>query len=621
MLNINNLNIGKRIIIAPAIAMIFLLVLTLFSNKALKSDRETLNEIVQVKFELYVLSTKLLTDMELYNTVLYKVFNYVTGAYEESEIEAEVKVLINIQKEVNQDIKKLKQAIVHDENVIKSIKQIEVDIKEYNTQINDAMNDVMNIYLDKILETDIPYSKITKELNKITKFAYNENNKSYDLALEKISNTLSTLNVLSIIAFALSFSIIIFVTKSIINPLKKFQDGLLEFFRYLNKEIDDTQLIELNSSDELGKMASAINNGILQIKDGVEKDKLLVASSIECANEAKKGFLNVRISGSTNNPALTELKDVINEMLSSIESNIKNAMIVLDKYTQYDYRPKVDLKTMGGDLKELSEDINSLGSAITSMLLENKELGQFLSNKADTLSANVHTLSSSANNQAASLEETAAAIEEITANMKNSSHNILEVTNYANEVSQSVNDGLELASKTTSAMDIINEQTNAIADAITVIDQIAFQTNILSLNAAVEAATAGEAGKGFAVVAAEVRNLASRSAEAAKEIKSLVENATIKANDGKTISNEMINGYGKLNENIQHTLKLISEVSTSSNEQFSAMEQINDTVNRLDQVTQQNASSTSESNKIAQEVKEIAEKVVLHTNEKEFEGK
>jgi len=621
MLGINNINIGKKIIISPAIAVIFLLILTIFSNKALKSDRDTLKEIVQVKFELYVVSTKLLTDIELYNTVLYKVFNYVTGAYEEAEIEAEIKILNALQKEVNEDMKKLKQAIIHDENVKKSVKEIEIDLKEYNTQINDAMNDVMNIYLDKILETDIPYSKITKELNKITKFAYKENNKSYAIALDKISNTLSTLNILSIIAFALSFTIIIFVTRSIKNPLKKFQDGLLEFFKYLNKEIDDTQLIELNTKDELGKMASAINNGILQIKDGVEKDKLLVASAIECANEAKKGFLNVRISGDTTNPALIELKDVINEMLSSIESNIKNAMAVLDKYTEYDYRPKVDLKNMDGDLKDLSEDINSLGSAITAMLLENKELGLFLSQKADILSANVHNLSSSANNQAASLEETAAAIEEITSNMQNSSQNISEVTSYANEVSKSVKDGLNLASKTTSSMDIINEQTNAIADAITVIDQIAFQTNILSLNAAVEAATAGEAGKGFAVVAQEVRNLASRSAEAAKEIKALVENATIKANDGKSISNEMIKGYDKLNDNIQHTLKLISDVSVSSKEQFSAMEQINDTVNKLDQVTQENASSTSESNKVASEVKGIAEKVVLHANEKEFEGK
>ena len=179
------------------------------------------------------------------------------------------------------------------------------------------------------------------------------------------------------------------------------------------------------------------------------------------------------------------------------------------------------------------------------------------------------------------------------------------------------------ASRKISLLDdeVRNKVLLAIADSISIIDQIAFQTNILSLNAAVEAATAGEAGKGFAVVAAEVRNLASRSAEAAREIKDLVVNATNKANEGKNISNEMIQGYEKLNNNIHNTLSLINEVSRSSKEQFSAMEQINDTVNNLDNVTQQNAASASEANKVAREVNEIAEKVVEHTNEKEFEGK
>ena len=119
--------------------------------------------------------------------------------------------------------------------------------------------------------------------------------------------------------------------------------------------------------------------------------------------------------------------------------------------------------------------------------------------------------------------------------MQKSSENTASMSNYANEVTKSANEGESMAKKTAQAMDEINTQTNDIMEAITVIDQIAFQTNILSLNAAVEAATAGEAGKGFAVVAGEVRNLASRSAEAAKEIKDIVEQATLKANDGKDV--------------------------------------------------------------------------------------
>ena len=170
-------------------------------------------------------------------------------------------------------------------------------------------------------------------------------------------------------------------------------------------------------------------------------------------------------------------------------------------------------------------------------------------------------------------------------------------------------------------MDEINTQVNLINDAISIIDQIAFQTNILSLNAAVEAATAGEAGKGFAVVAQEVRNLAARSAEAAKEIKTIVENATKKANDGKDIANHMIDGYVKLNENISQTINLIKDIEMSSKEQLSGIEQINDAITSLDQQTQQNANIASQAHDVAVVTDEIAKLVVSNANAKEFAGK
>ncbi|MDD2292564.1 MAG: methyl-accepting chemotaxis protein, partial [Aliarcobacter sp.] len=469
--------------------------------------------------------------------------------------------------------------------------------------------------------TDEVFLKINEKLNAINKTADAQNKSSYTNALEKIDSTLYTLYSLVIVVLVVLSFVILAITSSIKEPLQKFQNGLLEFFRYLNQETKESKLIDIDSSDELGIMAKEVNRNILNAKDSIQKDRVVVESAIKCANEAKKGHLNARIEGNTTNPSLSELKDVINQMLEATESNIKKAMNILSLYTNYDYRAKIDISNLDGDLKALCNDVNNLGIAITSMLVENKEMGLILSSNAENLSSNVEKLTASANMQAASLEETAAAIEQITANMQNSSQNIVKMTSYANEVSSSVAIGQDLASRTALSMDEINTQTNAIADSITIIDQIAFQTNILSLNAAVEAATAGEAGKGFAVVAAEVRNLASRSAEAAREIKDLVINATNKANEGKNISNEMIQGYEKLNNNIHNTLSLIKEVSTSSKEQFSAMEQINDTVNNLDHVTQQNAASASEANKVAREVSDIAEKVVEHTNEKEFEGK
>ena len=176
------------------------------------------------------------------------------------------------------------------------------------------------------------------------------------------------------------------------------------------------------------------------------------------------------------------------------------------------------------------------------------------------------------------------------------------MSNLASQLQISSKNGEVLASKTTQAMDDIDAQVNSINDAITVIDQIAFQTNILSLNAAVEAATAGEAGKGFAVVAQEVRNLASRSAEAAKEIKKIVEMATAKANEGKAIANEMINGYTTLNSKINETIVLIEDVSQGSKEEEKGIVQINDTINTLDQATQINANSATVISGLANEV-------------------
>ena len=199
----------------------------------------------------------------------------------------------------------------------------------------------------------------------------------------------------------------------------------------------------------------------------------------------------------------------------------------------------------------------------------------------------------------------------------------------------------ETASGSTSGLDLINEivvdtdnlykeieneniiveslvsKSKDIAQVINIIQEIAFQTNILSLNAAVEAATAGEAGRGFAVVAAEVRNLASRSAEAAKEINNIVQKAKQRANEGKEIANSMILGYETLNKNIENQINIINEVSSASKEQSEAMEQINDAINELDKTTQQNAAMASQINSQAHNIEVLSNKlveVVKHTS-------
>jgi methyl-accepting chemotaxis protein len=489
-----------------------------------------------------------------------------------------------------------------------------------------------------ILKTEDHY-KLLNDQNKVNmENTIKEYNNKFDIVIEKSKKDFETLSqenenlfsknitmslVISILILVIFIVMATMISKYITEPIANFQIGLVNFFKYLNREVNDVEHLDDSLHDEIGTMAKVVNENIAKTKMGIEADNKLIKAAKSTMVRVERGWYSETISATTSNPVLQDLTDQVNKMIVATKKHFIEINTILEEYVHADYRNKVVVNDIekGGVFELMVSDINKLRSTITEMLVENKQNGLTLEESSNTLLQNVSTLNRNSNESAAALEETAAALEEVTSNITNNTNNIIEMSSLASEVTISANNGEKLATQTTSAMNDIDKEVNAISEAIVVIDQIAFQTNILSLNAAVEAATAGEAGKGFAVVAQEVRNLASRSADAANEIKTLVQNATVEANNGKAIASQMIAGYETLNQNITKTIELISNVETASKEQLQGINQINDAVNSLDRQTQENASIASATNDIAVQTEEISKLIVLSADGKEFEGK
>ncbi len=272
-----------------------------------------------------------------------------------------------------------------------------------------------------------------------------------------------------------------------------------------------------------------------------------------------------------------------------------------------DLTQRIELDGKAGSIRDLCAGVNDLVENMAGVVGRIKTAASAIDTAAREIAAGNTDLSSRTEEQAASLEETASSMEELTSTVKQNAENAKQANQLAIGASDVASRGGQVVSEVVTTMSSISAASKKIAEIISVIDGIAFQTNILALNAAVEAARAGEQGRGFAVVASEVRSLAQRSAGAAKEIKSLINDSVERVGTGSKLVEQAGSTMNEIVTSVKRVTDIMAEISAASSEQSQGIEQVNTTITQMDEVTQQNAALVEEASASAKSLEEQAD--------------
>jgi methyl-accepting chemotaxis protein len=358
----------------------------------------------------------------------------------------------------------------------------------------------------------------------------------------------------------------------------------------------DTTIID--DKDEIGpafkKMSESMN------KLGQEMTVL--------TKSAMEGSLNVRGNEEDLKGAFKQFLHVVNKTLDAVIGPINEASDVLEKIAHRDLTVRMtgDYKGDHAKIKEsLNVAVENLDKALQQVAIGADQVGS----ASVQVSTGGQSLSQGASEQASSLEEVSSSLQEMSSMTKQNALNAREAKGVAEAARDSAEKGVESMSRMSSAINRIKTSSDSTAKIVKTIDEIAFQTNLLALNAAVEAARAGEAGKGFAVVAEEVRNLAMRSAEAAKNTANLIEEAVKNSENGVIINSEVLHNFQEITERINKVSQVVAEIAAASDQQDQGISQLNRAVEQLNQLTQQNAANAEESAAAAQEMSSQSEEM------------
>jgi methyl-accepting chemotaxis protein len=360
--------------------------------------------------------------------------------------------------------------------------------------------------------------------------------------------------------------------------------------------------------DENGRVTGLVGIG-RDITQRVAEARALdgaVRESQEVIQAVLTGASDRRIAMHGKSGNLLLLAQSINELIDSVSSTVAETVRVVGLAVAGDLTSRMSLEDRSGDFKALAASVNSMVQAMRDVVAGLTRTCRAVQSGAEEISRGNLDLSKRTEEQASSLVETTSSMEQMTSRVKSNAESAVQANQLAVAAREHAERGGSVVGSAVAAMSEISGASSKIAEIIGVIDEIAFQTNLLALNAAVEAARAGEQGRGFAVVASEVRNLASRSAGAAKEIKALIQDSVGKVSEGTKLVDESGEVLGEIVTRVKKVTDVMAEIADSSREQASGIEQVNRAVTSMDTSTQQNAALVEQATAAARALSEQA---------------
>lgn len=342
-----------------------------------------------------------------------------------------------------------------------------------------------------------------------------------------------------------------------------------------------------------------------RIKERVDiiRDTLLGVSSelVGLTEAALAGKLSYRADSSKFSGEFKKIVDGVNKTLDAVVDPVKEASAVLETMAHDDLTARVK-GDYQGDHALIKNSLNTAIEGLSELVVQVVDAVEQIGSASNQISSSAQAVAEGASEQASSIEEISSSLEEITGMTKNNAENAANAQGLAEEETGALDEGKDSLNRMTAAIQDIKSSSDQTAKIVKTIDDIAFQTNLLALNAAVEAARAGEAGRGFAVVAEEVRNLALRSADAAKTTAGMIDESVKKADNGVAMVKEVTDALHKVRESATKVNQLVAEIAAASEEQAKAVEQVNVATAQMDKVTQSNASSAEESASASEEL-------------------